>query len=361
MSTDYYSVLDVDKNATQDEIKKAFRKKAHQYHPDKTTGDEAKFKEVNQAYQVLGDKDKRAQYDQFGSGFENAQAGGSGAGFSGFSNASGFNINMDDLGDIFSGVGDIFGGFSGRREQRQSSSNYGNDINVVLEIEFNDAVFGAEKEIVLNKKVKCDRCNGNMAEPGTKIITCKVCNGTGRVTKIQRTILGQMQVQTVCDNCGGEGKIYTKKCTKCKGTGIINENVKMKIKIPAGIDNGETIRLRGYGEAGEGGGANGDLYLKINVKQDNKFKRDEYDIRSESEINFEQAVFGDKIDIETVEGVVKLKIPAGTQSGTIFKIRNKGIANLRGTGKGDHFVKVKIKTPTNLSRKQKNLLKEIRL
>jgi len=170
-----------------------------------------------------------------------------------------------------------------------------------------------------------------------------------------------MQVQTVCDNCGGEGKIYTKKCTKCKGAGVINENVKMKIKIPAGIDNGETIRLRGYGEAGEGGGANGDLYLKINVKQDNKFKRDEYDIRSESEINFEQAVFGDKIDIETVEGVVKLKIPAGTQSGTIFKIRNKGIANLRGTGKGDHFVKVKIKTPTNLSRKQKNLLKEIRL
>jgi len=358
MSKDYYAILGVSKGASDDEIKKAFRKKAHEYHPDKKTGNESKFKEANEAYQVLSNKQKRAQYDQFGSDFANGQAGGGAGGFGGFSQG-GVNINMDDLGDMFGGIGDIFG-FGGGRGQRQRQ-RAGADMQMLVEVSFTEAVFGTEKELNFRKKIKCNHCKGNQAEPGSKIEDCKTCNGTGRVNKVQRTILGNVQVQAVCDNCEGEGKTYEKKCSKCSGSGVVVDTVNLKVKIPAGIDDGESIRLSGQGEAGEKGMPAGDLYLRIRVKEDANFVRDGYDIRTKKEISFTDASLGAKIDIETVEGVVKLKIPAGTQSGTIFKIRAKGIARLRQSGKGDHFVKVNIRTPKSLTRKQKELLKELAL
>jgi len=362
MSKDYYNILGVGKDASQDEIKKVFRKKAHECHPDKKGGDEAKFKEVNEAYQVLGNEKKRAQYDQFGSVFEHAQSGGGFQGFNGFRDfsgfANGFNVEYEDLGDVFSGLGDIFG-FGGAK--RTARKRRGSDMQTILTIDFNEAVFGAEKEINLRKKVKCDHCKGNLAEPGTKIETCKVCGGRGRVNKVQRTILGNIQVQAVCDNCAGEGKVYAKKCTKCAGTGAVMETVNLKVKIPAGINNNETIRLSGQGEAGEKGAGDGDLYIKILLKPDSRFERIGYDIKTKIEISFTQAVLGDKINIETVDGLVKLKIPAGTQSGTVFKLRGKGVVKLQESGKGDHYVEATIKTPTSLNRKQKEQLKDLNL
>ena len=362
MGKDYYNTLGVDKNASQDEIKKAFRKKAHEYHPDKASGDEAKFKEVNEAYQVLGNSQKKSQYDQFGSTFDQAQAGGGFAnGFSGFTNgfsSGGVKVDFDDLGEMFGGIGDIFGFSGGSKNKRRQS---GSDIQVALTIEFSEAVFGVEKEISLQKHIVCDHCNGNLAEPGTKIETCKTCNGTGRVTKIQRTILGNMQMQAVCDTCSGEGKTYAQKCKKCHGSGAVMDSAKIKIKIPDGIDNNEVIRVSGHGEAGERGAQAGDLYIKVQVRESDKFKRDGYDIRSSIFISFTQAAMGDKINVETIDGDVKLKIPAGTQSSTIFKLRGKGISRLRSSGRGDHFVEVKVKIPDSLNRKQKQLLKELNL
>lgn len=362
MGKDYYKVLGVDKNASQDEIKKAFRKKAHECHPDKAGGDEAKFKEINEAYQVLGNAEKRSQYDQFGSAFEHAQAGGGFSGFEGFRDfsgfANGFDGNVDDLGDIFGGLGDIFG-FGGGKAR--SGPKKGSNTQALLTIDFMEAVFGAEKELKINKTVKCDNCNGNGAEPGSKIETCKTCGGRGTVTRIQRTILGNMQVQSTCQDCAGEGKTFETKCKKCHGEGIVQEKVNLKLKIPAGINNGETIRLSGQGEAGLKGGAYGDLYIKIQVRSDSRFTRSGYDIRTKIEINFTQAALGDKIEIETVDGKIKLKIPEGTQSGTIFKLRGRGVPRLQGRGRGDHLVEISIKTPTNLSRKQKKLLEELGL
>ncbi len=354
MSQDYYNILGVDKGASQDEIKKAFRKKAHEFHPDKAGGDEAKFKEVNNAYQVLGDIKKRAQFDQFGAGFE--QAGGAG-GFGGFSGgAGGVHVDMDDLGDIFGGIGDMFGFGGGRSQTKQQRAR---DIRVGIELSFLEAVFGVEKELNIKKKITCDHCKGNIAEPGTKIETCKTCNGTGRVAKVQRTILGNIQVQSICDICQGEGKTYAKKCTKCYGSGTVEGVDKFKIKIPAGIDDGETIRLTGKGEAGAKGSPAGDMYVVVSVKKDKRWDRDGVNIKTQEEIGFVDASLGTKIEIETVSGGLSLKIPAGTQSGTIFKLRNKGIPGLRSGGKGDHFVKVIVKTPTNLNRKQKKLLEEL--
>lgn len=361
MGKDYYNILGVNKTATQEEVKKAFREKAHKCHPDKAGGDEAKFKELNEAYQVLGDQKKRSQYDQFGSAFEHGQAGGGYSGFEGFTGgANGYNVNMDDLGDLFGGLGDIFGfggGSSGRRGGRQ----HGHDIQVSLTLDFSEAVFGVEKEIGLKKGVKCDRCKGNCAEPGSKIETCKVCGGSGRVIRVQRTMLGNMQMQMTCEACGGEGKTFAHKCTKCSGTGVCQEISNIKVKIPAGINNGESIRLSGQGEAGQKGSPAGDLYIKIRVNPDKRFERRDYDIYSGAQINFTQAALGDKIDIETVDGSIKLKIPEGTQSGTVFKLRDRGIPHLNSHRRGDQFVEVKIKTPTSLNRKQRELLKELEL
>ncbi len=356
MSKDYYKILGVDRGASQEDVKKAFRKLAHQYHPDKTGGDEEKFKEINEAYQVLGDPNKRAKYDQFGSSFESGQAGGGFHGFEGFRDfqgfSEGFNINMDDLGDVF---GDVFG-FG--KEKKEGKARRGSDIEVDLSIEFMEAVFGIEKELSINKRAQCEKCHGNGIEPGAKVDICKTCAGTGRVTKMQRTFFGNMQVQMTCSECGGEGKTYSQKCAKCHGVGNIKETVNLKVKIPAGIDDGQTIRLAGQGEAGSKGGPAGDLYLRISVRKDRRFEREGHDIRSKVNINFTQAALGDKIDVETVDGPVELKIPDGTQSGTVFKLKGKGVTRLNGHGRGDHLVEIIVKTPTGLNRKQKDLLKE---
>ncbi len=362
MGKDYYKVLGVDKGASQDEIKKAFREKAHQCHPDKQGGDESKFKELNEAYQVLGDQKKRSQYDQFGSTFEQARGQGGFSGFEGFRDfsgaANGFNINMDDLGDIFGGLGDVFG-FGGGQNQRSRRVRRGSDIQVLLAIDFSEAVFGAEKEIGLKKTVKCSKCHGEGREPGSEVVTCKTCGGKGRVIRVQRTILGNMQVQMTCEDCGGEGKTFKEKCSACRGAGLVQEIVNLKVKIPAGIDNNETIRLSGQGEAAANGGQAGDLYLKIRVNHDRRFERDGANIKSRSEINFSQAALGDKIEVPTVDGSVDLKIPEGTQSGKVFILRGKGVPYINGRGRGNHLVEVVVKTPTGLSRKQREALKEL--
>src|SRR6056297_25764 len=360
---DYYNILGVDKNATQEDIKKAFRKKAHQYHPDKQGGDEAKFKEVNEAYQVLGNEKKRAQYDQFGTAFEGAQGGGAGQGFGGFEGFQngGFDINMDDLGDVFGGLGDIFGFCGGKNSRQGAQANRGRDLETSLTISFVEAAFGAKKELKTKRKIVCDHCKGNKAEPGASIDTCKTCGGSGRVNRVQRTILGDMQVQMTCPDCKGEGKSYTQKCSKCRGAGVVEETSTIKVNIPAGIDNGETLKLAGQGEAGIDGQPAGDLYLKIRVTPHSQFNRDGADIRSSREISFKQAALGDKIEVDTIHGKVNLKIPAGTQSGTVFRLKGKGVKKLDSLGNGDHFVEVKIKTPTNLSREQKKKIEELGL
>lgn len=358
MSKDYYSLLGVNKNASEEEIKKAFRREAHKYHPDKSGGNEAKFKEINEAYQVLGNKERRARYDQFGSGFESGQAGAGQAQWGGFGGGQGFNINMDDLGDLFGGFSDMFGFGGGQRGTHQRRSTRGADIEVRLTIPFMEAVFGGEKTIRLSRSVMCTHCQGNGAEPGSKIETCPTCHGKGTVNQTQRTILGHMQIQTACPTCGGEGKKITTFCKKCSGTGAVKETSELKVKIPAGIDNGETIRLSNQGEAGSKGASSGDLYLHIIVEPDARFNRHGTMILSQAHITFPQAALGTKIDIMTVDGEVSLKIPAGTQSGKIFILKGKGVPSLRGKARGDHQVEVIVDTPTHLSKKQREILED---
>jgi len=361
MSKDYYDILGVGKSASADEIKSAFRKKAHEHHPDKG-GNAEKFKELNEAYQVLGNAEKRQRYDQFGSAAFNGGGGANwgGQGFGGFQNGGGFgNMDFEDLGDIFGGFGDIFG-FGGGRQTAKKQAR-GRDMEMALSLEFMDAAFGTEKELSFSKNATCDRCHGNGAEPGAKVETCKTCNGSGRVTKIQRTILGNIQAQSTCTTCDGEGKIYSQKCTKCHGSGVYRDQVKIKVRIPAGINDGESIRLSGQGEAGEKGAASGDLYLRIKLQNHKKFVRDGYDIRTEETINIKQAILGDKVEVETIHGAVKLKIPEGTQSGTVFKLKEKGITKLHNRGIGDQYIKIIVKIPSSVTKKQRQMLEELGL
>lgn len=356
---DYYATLGVSKGATPDEIKKAFRKKAHECHPDKKGGDEKKFKEVNEAYQVLSNPEKRKQYDQFGSTFEQAgrQGGFSGGqGFGGF-NGQGFNINMDDLGDIFGDLGDIFG-FGGKR--RRSSTRSGRDLHMDMTIDFSEAVFGIEKVIELEKVIACEHCHGSGAEPGSKIETCPECQGSGQVRRVQQTILGAIQSVTACPRCQGEGKIISQPCSRCNGQGRIKDKVRMKIKVPAGISDGQSIKLSGQGEAGVKGGAFGDLYITFRVKPHQAFSRLGDDLKTMVSIPFSLAALGGKVEVKTLDGsYINLKIPSGTESGKIFKIKNKGVERLHGRGQGDLLVEVKIKTPQKLSRSQKKLMEEL--
>lgn len=357
---DYYQVLGVNKSANQDEIKKAFRKLAHEHHPDKG-GNADKFKEANEAYQVLGNEQKRKQYDQFGSSFQHGQAGGQGGFNYGGFNQGGVHMDFEDLGDIFGGMGDIFGFSQGGRSTSRNRKTRGDDLELSLSIDFMDAVFGVEKEIVYRKIISCDKCKGGGAEPGSTTETCKNCNGTGRVYKMQRTIFGNMQAEAVCEHCQGEGKIFSKKCSKCGGDGIVRDEVKIKIKIPAGINNGESIRLSGQGNVGLKGGGAGDLYLRIKVTPSKKFARDNYDINTKVEINIKQAILGDTINIETVDGPLKLKIPEGTQSGTIFRLREKGVPILNSRGRGDQLIEVSVLIPKGINSKNKKIISELSL
>jgi molecular chaperone DnaJ len=371
MAKDFYEILGVSKGASPEEIKKAYRTLAHQHHPDKAGGDEAKFKEINAAYQVLSNPEKRQQYDQFGQTFEQAgRQGGFGGGFSAddFARAQGggpfgggfrqqgAEFDFSDLGDVF---GDLFGfgrsGGSRRRTQQQK----GSDIEADMTIDFRDSAFGTEKTFELYKQVVCTHCHGNGAEPGSKIETCQTCGGSGQVEQIQRTILGAFRSVGVCPECHGEGKRTSRKCRECRGEGRVKESEKIKVKVPAGIASGETIRLAGKGEAGPRGSSAGDLFLNIKVLPDPEFKREGDNVHSVIEISFPQAALGDKVPVVTLDGEVMLKIPSGTQSGRIFRLQDKGITHLRARGRGDHMVTVIVVTPEHLSRDQKHLIEQL--
>ena len=362
MAKDYYDILGVTKNSSADEIKKAYRKLAHKHHPDKKGGDEAKFKEINEAYQVLSDPQKKSQYDQFGQTFNQAGAGGGAGGFSGFGGGSqGFDFDFSQFGgsgfeDIFS---DIFsgGGFGGRGER--STARSGSDIAVDVEISFEEMAKGVEKELDLYKKTTCKVCEGTGAKD-KKMKKCSRCGGQGKIRTTRQTILGSFAQVSICPDCHGKGEVPEEKCSNCGGDGTVRDYEKIKVKIPAGIEHGQTIKLSGLGEAAPGGGMPGDLYLNIYVKSDSKFRREGENIYSRQKISFSQAVFGDKIETQTIHGPVNLKVPAGIQSGTILRIKGKGINNEHRFGKGDHMVEIQVETPERISRKQKNLIEELR-
>jgi molecular chaperone DnaJ len=362
MPKDYYNLLGVSKSASPEEIKQAFRRLAHKYHPDKSGGDEAKFKEINEAYQVLSDSKKRRQYDQFGSAaFENGGFGGAGQGFDGFSpgggsggawDFSGFSggAGFEDLGDIF---GDLFSG-GGRRPRKPR----GGDIQVDAEISFRDSVFGTEKTITLAKPSACERCGGTGGEPGTAMETCKTCKGAGIEVSVQRTILGNVQTKRMCSVCHGSGEAPKKICTTCRGEGIERKSRSFVVTIPAGVENGSVLRVRGEGEYIKGG-ASGDLFVRVFVKADSRFERDGAHLYSEAKIGFSQSALGATIEVETIDGKVDLHIPSGTQSETQFRLRGKGVQMSR--DRGDQIVTIHVVTPKKLDRKQKKLLEELDL
>jgi molecular chaperone DnaJ len=352
---DYYEVLGVEKGASDDEIKKAYRKLAKKYHPDLNPDDssaEQKFKEVSEAYEILSDKEKRSRYDQFGhAGVDpNFGAGGGAGGFGGF---GGFDMG-DIFGDIFGGG---FGGFGGRSRARRGPQR-GSDVNTEVSISFEEAAFGCEKEINLYRIETCPDCSGSGAKPGTEVTTCSVCGGRGQVTTTQRTILGNMQTVTTCSACGGKGKIAKEPCVKCAGKGRVRKNRKIKVKIPAGIDNGQTISLSGQGNAGEQGAPNGDLYVSVYVKPSQMFERSGFDVSYKMDISFAEAALGATVEVPTLDGKVKYEIPEGTQPGTVFRFKGKGIPYLKRSGRGDQYVMVNVTVPKHLSAKQKELLKE---
>ncbi len=369
MATNYYDILGVSKSASQDDIKKAYRKLANEHHPDRG-GNSEKFKEINEAYQVLSDQSKRSQYDQYGQTFEQAQrqggfGGGAGAGaggpfggfdFSqGFSSGAGFGGNGGfefDFGDIFS---DIFGGAAERSSRRQR----GVDLEIPLNITFEESVFGVEKDISLEKANPCAHCGGGGAEKGSKIITCPKCHGAGSIKITRRTILGAMSSTTVCDRCEGAGKIPETPCPECKGSGIKRGKKNIRVRVPAGIADGQRIRVSGEGEAGYRGSANGDLYILVRVAPSKEFARRGFDLYKDAVINFSQAALGANIEIATLYGAVKMKVPAGTQSGKIFRLGGKGVPHLNRGGKGDLYVTVRVHVPEKLSKRQKDLLKEL--
>ncbi|MEZ4086744.1 MAG: molecular chaperone DnaJ [Candidatus Gracilibacteria bacterium] len=359
MADDYYKTLGVSKDATDQDIKKAYRKMALKYHPDKHKGDkdaENKFKEVNEAYEVLSDKQKRQQYDQFGSaGF----GGGGGAGFQGGFNANGFDFSQFSGAGGFADIFETFFGGGGAPRQKSNGPQQGRDIEFRMELSFEDAAFGTEKELSISKPVSCDHCHATGAEPGSKSVTCKTCNGTGEVRTVRQTILGQMATAAPCGECHGEGRIHEKKCSVCHGATRIKRDERVKVKIPAGVDNDSTIRLSGKGEAGAFGGPNGDLYVHIRVAASKKFVRNGYDVHTEEHIHLLQAVLGDDIEVETLQEKLSLKILAGTQSGRVFRLKERGIEKLRGSGKGDHFVKIIVDIPSKISRKERDLYIEL--
>lgn len=354
---DYYDVLGVSKSASADEIKKAFRKAAVKYHPDKEGGDEVKFKEVNEAYEVLKDQQKRQRYDQFGHAGVGGSSGGGGGGnpFEGFGGFNGQNVNFD----FGEGLGDIFGQFFGGGGRGHKEPTRGRDVETAITLDFKDAVFGREEKIELDMDDECEHCHGSTVEPGHSMKTCPICRGSGQQTRVMNTIFGQIQQAATCDTCKGRGKVPEKECTVCKGKGTQRRKQTVTLKIPAGIDDGATIRLKARGEA-IGDGERGDLYVNIRVKPDKKFTREGDIILSEEHISMIDAALGTEIDVETVDGNVRMKVPAGTQSGTDFKLSSHGVPHMRGTGRGAHIVSVVVDTPIKLSKKQKDLLEQFK-
>lgn len=351
---DYYEVLGIDKNADAKEIKSAFRKSAKKYHPDLNPEDkeaEVKFKEVNEAYDVLSDPDKKAKYDQFGhAAFDQTQGfgGAGGADFGGFG----------DFGDLF---GDIFGsafGGGGSSSRRNQGPRPGSDTNIKMTLKFEEAVFGCKKKIKLNIIENCDECGGSGAKKGTSKHTCDVCHGTGQVKEIRRTPFGQMASTKTCPKCHGTGEIIDDPCPKCHGTGKIKVKKEISVTIPAGVDTNTVIPLRGQGNVGEKGGPKGDIYVYINVLEHEYFERDGSDIWYEMPISFAKAALGGEVRVPTIDGKVKYNISEGTQTGTVFKLKGKGVKRLRNNSKGDQFVKIKVDVPKKLTEKQRKILEE---
>jgi len=357
MAKDYYEILGVDRNASKEEIKKAYKKLAKKYHPDVNGNDDEshKFKEISEAASVLGDDQKRAQYDQYGTTYEDN----AGHGFDfrdfGFNGGGGFDFDIDDIFNSFFGGG---GSFGGSRRGRANRSIRGSDLQYNMEIDLEDAAFGAEKEITIPRTATCDKCDGKGAESDSDIETCSNCNGSGTQKQARRTPFGVFQTQTTCNVCNGSGKNIIKKCSKCNGHGYISENTKLKVTIPKGAREGTNLRLSGKGDAGKNNGPSGDLYIVLHFKEHEQFERHADDIFSTIPIKFTTAALGGEIKIPTLQGKADLKIPHGTQSETVFRLRGKGIPHLRGFGSGDQLVKVTIEVPEKLSKKQKELLKE---
>ena len=352
---DYYEVLGLKKGATDEEIKKAYRKAAKENHPDLHPGDkdaEARFKEANEAYAVLSDPEKRSKYDQFGfAGVDPNFA----------ANAGGFTGDFGDLGDIF---GDIFsgfggfGGFGGARQQNRTGPRRGESLRVRLAISFEEAAFGCKKDINITKVDQCPDCKGTGCAPGTTPEICPDCRGSGTVMRQQRTPFGMMQSTGPCPKCGGSGRIIHSPCSKCRGAGSIRAQRKLNVSIPAGIDDGETVSLRGQGNAGANGGPAGDLLVTVQVRPSPTFQREGTNIYTTASISFVQAALGTEIQVPTLDGQVSLNIPEGTQTGSVFRLRGKGVPSLRTGLKGDQFVTVELTTPKNMSHRQKELLQE---
>ncbi len=355
MSKDYYQILGVDKNATEAEIKKAFRKQAHKYHPDKPDGDEIKFKEVNEAYSVLSNPEKRKQYDTFG------QAGPEmgGGGFAGGNPFADFDFSQFNQGGSFGGFdfSDIFSGFGGEGFGG-SRSRRGEDIHLKMEINFKDSVFGVEKNIYVKKNSACEQCQGSGAEKNSNLKTCVTCAGKGVVEKVQQTILGSMRSRQECPDCQGRGEVPEKKCSACGGSGVEYRKTEIKVKIPAGVEDGNQLRISGAGEYVANGQA-GDLYLHLDIKNNTIFTKDGYDLNRDLELKLTEAVLGTKKEVETIDGKVKIKIPAGISQGDILKVKNEGVVIAEGR-RGNLFLKVKIKIPQKLSRAEKKLFEELK-
>ena len=351
---DYYEVLGVSKNASEDEIKRAYKKLARKYHPDMNPGDkeaEEKFKEGNEANEVLSNPEKKAKYDQFGFAGVDPNYG---AGQGGYGGAGGFDFG--DLGDIF---GSFFGGgFGGGGRRNPNAPQRGESIRASLSVEFTEAAFGCEKSITIDRSEQCPTCKGKGCAPGTTPEVCTECHGTGTVTQAQRTPFGMMQSQTVCPKCRGKGQIIHQPCPDCRGAGAVRKRRTIQVNIPAGIDNGQTISLRGQGHSGKNGGPAGDLLITVMVRPHEIFRRDGTAVFCEAPITFTQAVLGGTLEIPTIDGKVKYDIPEGTQTGTVFRLRGKGIPVLNGRGRGDQYVTVNIETPRNLNREQKEALKK---
>lgn len=353
---DYYEVLGVSKTATQDELKKAYRKLARKYHPDlnKDNPEAAeKFKECNEAYSVLSDEQKRAQYDQFGpEAFENGGMGG-GPGAGGFGGFGGFGgSGMEDIFDMF------FGGQGRGGRSNNAGPQRGADLRYDMEITFEEAAFGVEKEISLKRAERCEHCHGEGAEPGSKVETCPECHGSGYVRFTQNTMFGQMVNERPCSRCHGEGKIISNPCKECGGSGTVKKTKKLKVKIPAGVDNGSRLRVGGEGEAGLKGGPSGDLYVYLYVKPHKFFERDGTTVLCEVPINIVQATLGAEIKVPTLDGQVTMKVPEGTQPGKVMRLKGKGIPSLRGGDRGDQLVRMKVVVPTKLTDKQKDALQK---
>lgn len=349
---DYYKVLGLQKGASDNDIKKAFRKMAMKYHPDKNPGDkvaEEKFKEINEAYAVLSDPEKKEKYDKFGhAGVDpNSGFGGGAGGFGGFG-------GFEDIFDMFGGA---FGGFGGgSRGRRNNGPRKGSDLQKAVTITFEEAAFGTKKEIRLNKYVKCKTCGGSGAAPGTSKKSCPKCGGTGEIRTAQRTPLGTFQSVSPCPDCNGTGEINETPCPDCGGSGKTRDNVTISVNIPAGVDNDSVIPIKGQGEPGVNGGPDGDLYIVINVEPHKIFERRGQDLWLEIPITFDQAALGDDIIVPTLEGKVSYKVPSGTQPDTIFRLKGKGIKSVRGNRKGDLYVKVNLEVPTKLNSKQKKAI-----